>query len=49
MKKTASALEHVNPTVLPVLPPPHIEGEMGRSEKREHRRGLPAERDDIGR
>ena len=35
MNKTASALEHVNPTVLPVLPPPHIEGEMGRAEERE--------------
>ena len=47
MKKKASDLEHVNHTVLPVLHPAPIEGEICRAEELDHRRGLTSELDEM--
>jgi hypothetical protein len=47
MKKKASALAHVNHTVLQVLNPAHIEGEICRAEELDHRHGLTSELDEM--
>jgi insertion element IS1 protein InsB len=47
MKKKASDLEQVNHTVLQVLHPEHVEGEICRAEELDQRRGLTSELDEM--